>query len=364
VDLQNARALPGWPQVEAVIARVVSANVPPSSGAALPPPPRATPAPSPRAAAPPSPRAAPPGPTALSALKIEGLTVFDAVRFSAPGYVPGGLAYDAVSRRFVVGDLHARKLVVVGDGLDHAVDMARAESARFQDVTAIEIDARRGDLWVASTGPTDGTGALHKLQLISGRLLEVFDAAELEPVRLADVTVAPSGTVLVLDAMGPRVLGLQPRARTLAAMIRLEVAAPTGIAASGDGEVAYVSHRDGLLRLDLATRKASAIAGPDGVDLGHFERIRWHRNALVGVQVTPDGARRFVQLRLNNTGSRVIEATVIEPSLPAGSGPTFATITGDDLYYLVTKGAEAGPGADPAPGREIVDVQVQRIRLR
>jgi len=345
-DLWAVRTLPGWPQVAALIDRVAASDVPP---------------PSPRA-----PAATPPRPTALIVEpKIQELAVVDAIRFSAPGYVPGGLAYDSVSRRFLVGDLSARKLLVVGEGSNHVEDMVRADSARFQDVTAIEIDRRRGDLWVVSTGPTDGTGALHKLQLISGRMLGVFEAAnELQPVRFADVTVTPSGTVLVLDDVGRRVLGVRSKAKALAAMLRLEVEAPTSLAASGDGEVAYVAHRDGLVRLDLATRTASAIAGPDGVDLGHFERIRWHRNALVGAQVTPNGARRFVRLRLSQTGKRVTEATVIDASLPAGSGPTFATVTGDDLYYLVTRSAESGSRPDQAHGRESVDVLVQRIRLR
>jgi hypothetical protein len=345
-DLWAVRTLSGWPQVAALIERVASSDVPP---------------PSPRALA-----ATAPKPTALLVEpKIQGLTVVEAVHFSAPDYVPGGLAYDSVSRRFLVGDLSARKVLVVGEGSDQVVDMVRADSARFQDLTAIEIDRRRGDLWVVSTGPTDGTGALHKLQLISGRMLGVFEAApELQPVRFADVTVTASGTVLVLDDVGRRVLGFRPKAKTLAPMIRLEVEAPTALAASGDGEVAYVAHRHGLVRLDLATRTASAIAGPEGVDLGHFERIRWHRNALVGAQVTPDGARRFVRLRLSQTGRRVTEATVIDASLPAGSGPTFATITGDDLYYLVTRSPEPGIRSDHAAGREIVDVLVQRIRLR
>jgi len=349
-DLWQVRQLPGWPQVAALIDRLAGSDV--AS--------RTTTRPST------APAATPPKPTALIVEpKIQGLTAVEAVRFSAPGYVPGGLAYDSVSRRFLVGDLYARKLLVVGEGSDHVVDLVRADSARFQDVTAIEIDRRRGDLWVVSTGPADGTGALHKLQLISGRMLGVFEAAtELQPVRFADVAVTPSGTVLVLDDVGRRVLGFRSKARALAAMLRLEVEAPTSLAASGDDQVAYVAHRDGLVRLDLATRKASAIAGPDGVDLAHFERIRWHRNTLVGAQVTPNGTRRFVRLRLNPTGRRVIEATVIDASLPAGSGPTFATIAGDDLYYLVTKSAESGLRPDHAPGREIVDVLVQRIRLR
>jgi hypothetical protein len=336
-DLRGVRELPDWPLVAALIGR-------PAGSPGTPAPPRA--------------------PEIAGGLNVQGLTVVDAVRFSAPGYVPGGLAYDSVSRRFLVGDLYARKLLVVGEGSDHVVDLVSADSAKFQDVTAIEIDPRRGDLWVVSTGPTDGTGALHKLQLISGRTLGVFEAAaELQPVRFADVTVTPSGTVLVLDDVGRRVLGFQPKARALAAMIRLEVEAPTSLAASGDDKVAYVAHRDGLVRLDVATGNASPIAGPDGVDLGHFERIRWHRNALVGAQVMPNGARRFVRLRLNETGRRVTEATVLDASLPAGSGPTFATISGDDLYYLATRSGDSGIRPDRVPG-EIVNVLVQRIRLR
>ena len=349
-DLWAVRTLPGWPQVAALIDGLVASDV--AS--------RTTPRPSA------APAATPPKPTApIVEPKIQELRAVDAIRFSAPGYVPGGLAYDSVSRRFLVADLSARKLLVVGENSDHVVDMVRADSARFQDVTAIEIDRRRGDLWVVSTVSTGGTGALHKLQLISGRMLGVFEAAtELQPVRFADVTVTPSGTVLVLDDVGRRVLGVRSKAKTLAAMIRLEVEAPTSLAASGDGDVAYVAYRDGLVRLDLATMKASAIGGPDGVDLGHFERIRWYRKTLVGAQVTPDGTRRFVRLRLNPTGRRVTEATVIGASLPAGSGPTFATIAGEDLYYLVTRGAESGIAPEPARGHENVDVLVQRIRLR
>jgi len=375
-DLRQVRALPGWAAVAALIEGRSGSAVASRSGAAVAsspttPPPITTPAPIPRAAAPEPPtpvraRPSPPTPAApIVGPKIQVLTVVEAVHFSAPGYVPGGLAYDAVSRRFLVGDLSARKLLVVGEGSDHVVDMVRADSAGFQDVTAIEIDPRLGDLWVVTTGSTDGTGALHKLQLISGRMLSVFEASpELRPVRFADVTVTPSGVVLVLDDAGRRVLGLRSRAGALAAMIRLDVEAPTSLTASGDGEVAYVAHRDGLMHLDLATGRASAMTGPDGVDLGHFERIRWHRNALVGAQVMPDGSRRFVRLRLSQTGRQVTEATVIDTSLPAGSGPTFATIAGDDLYYLATRSADSATRPDQASGVENVDVLVQRIRLR
>jgi hypothetical protein len=93
----------------------------------------------------------------------------EAVRFSAERFAVGGLAYDAVSHRFVFGDRQGRKLIVVSEGSNHAVDLVRADSAGFQDISAIEIDAKRGDLWVASAAAADGAGMLHRLQLVSRR---------------------------------------------------------------------------------------------------------------------------------------------------------------------------------------------------
>ena len=83
-------------------------------------------------------------------------------RFSTEGFTLGGLAYDAVSRRFLVGDRLGRKLIVVAEGANHAVDFVRAASAGFRDIAAIEIDVKRGDLWVVSAAPADGA-TLHKL---------------------------------------------------------------------------------------------------------------------------------------------------------------------------------------------------------
>ena len=149
-DLRQVRALPGWPQVAAMpaVAGPAPASPPvassavtssPAASATVARPPVGRPEVVSRTPPPIAPEttAAKPAPL-VAGPKIEALAVAQAVHFSATGYVPGGLAYDSVSRRFLVGDLYARKLLVVGEGSDHVVDMVRAESARFQDVTAME----------------------------------------------------------------------------------------------------------------------------------------------------------------------------------------------------------------------------------
>lgn len=406
-DFRRTRALPGWPAVKAAIERVRAAAADPAPPPPEPSPPaRSAPAPStpepsapepgrpvpflgatvlpapslPAATAPlptpPSPVSPPPAPSPTAersdapepeapalAMAVVEAPVEEAARFSTAPFAPGGLAYDAISRRFVFGDLAARRVKIVAEGMRHTVNLVGATSAGFHDVMALEIDERRGDLWVVSAAAGGGAAALHKLQLVSGRPLATFEApAALEPLMFTDVAVTAAGTALVLDRAGRRVFGLEARAATLELLVALDVEAPTSLAPA-DERVAYVAHRDGIARLDLRTRTARPVVAPAGIEIGGFERIRWYRESLVGVQALADGSRRVVRLMLAPGGRAVTAGTVIRSSIPAGAGPTCATISGDDLYYLVSvpRDREAGGRAASGPLAEIL---VERTRLR
>jgi hypothetical protein len=420
-DLRRVRALAGWPAVAAAIERANSRSSrgaapapasPPApaapapapaasaSAAAAPPPARAPepkpappdpavapspsapapapPAAAPRPAAPRAPAAVPPpaaaAPTAAVATAPPVVTesferqlvpAEEAARFSTTRFNPGGLAYDEVSRRFLLGDRDGRKLMVVGEGTQYTVDMVRAESAGFHDVSALDIDRPRGDLWVVTSRP-DGAGTLHKLQLISGRVLSTFESpAEMQPVRFADVAVTAAGSVLVLDSAGQRIVGMRPRAEQLAALASLDIVDTSSLAPADNERIVYVAHREGIAIVDLTARTAVPLKAAAGVALGGFERIRFFRGALVGVQALEDGARRIVRLELNRNRTTVTRGVIVEESLASEAGPTFATITGDDLYYLEVvppNGSAGTPDSSSTPG--MVDIAVRRIRLR
>ena len=344
-DFEGARQLPGWQELETLMERVAKGGALLASG---------SPGPAPTAADMP---AAPPA-VARNALRFEPRPAEEVARFSAEPFVAAGLAYDGVSRRFLFGDVLGRRVIVLGEGSDTTVDLVRAAGAQFLDVTAFEIDAKRGDLWVASTARDGDAGAIHRLQLISGRAIAIVESpSEFQAVRLIDLSIAANGTILVLDGAAPRVIGLRSGAKTLEQLMSLDVVAPASIAAAGDERTAYVAHRDGIVRLDLQLRSAAPVTAPDGIALGGFEWIRWHRNALVGVQVLPDGTRHVVRLQLNR--SRVTDAMAIEAPLGSERGSTFATISGDDVYYLVTQQGDS----TTSPGARVMNAVVRRIRL-
>jgi hypothetical protein len=347
-DFSVTRQLPGWPEVFARIERLTRPESHPADA-----PPRADvprPADEPR-----------PGAAAAASNSPSAAPALEAARFSTGGFTLGGLAYDAVSHRFVFGDRLGRKLIVVGEGSNHPVDFVRADSAGFHEIAAIEIDTKRGDLWVASAAPADGAGTLHKLQLVSGRPLRSFPvAAELEPVTLVDLAVTPAGAVLVLDSAGQQLLVLRSGAPSLERLLRIDAKEPASLAAGGDEGIAYVAHRDGVSRIDLRARTATKVAAPRSVSLAHLERIRWRRQALIAIRVDDDGSRRIIRFELSANGRAVTQATTLEGSATAGQ--TFVTISGDDVFYLEDGSSRAvGPSRDATGIAEFV---AYRVRLR
>jgi hypothetical protein len=367
-EFVRTRQLPGWPEVSARIERLTHPDsLPLASSAAVAPSPPATPpssspslpvssatATSPAAAIPPS---SEPSPSPSSTLGPAGS------RFSTVGFTPGGLAYDAVSRRFLVGDRLGRKLIVVAEGADHAVDFVRAASAGFRDIAAIEIDDRRGDLWVISATPADGAGTLHKLQLVSGRPLKSFPiAGGLEPVTLVDLAVTPTGAVLVLDAAGPQLLELRPGGTAVEHVMKVDAVEPASLAAGGDAGIAYVAHRDGVSRLDLRARTATRVTAPASISLAHLEQIRWRRHALFAIRVEPDGTSRTIRLDLNANGRAVTQATTFADPVPLG-GQTFVAISGDELVYMVD-GSKDAVGRPRRGASGVADFVAYRVPLR
>ncbi len=350
-EFVRTRELPGWPDVAALIDRSTHRCPTCAHPPHLPLPARPAPP-------------APPAPPALTmpALPAPPALTTTGSRFSIEGFTLGGLAYDAVSSRFLVGDRLGRKLMVVAEGADHAVDFVRAASAGFRDIAAIEIDDKRGDLWVVSAAPDDGAGVLHKLQLASGRPLKSFPMADgLEPVTLVDLDITPAGEVLVLDAAGPQVLTLRPGGAAVERVMKIEAAEPVSLAAGGEAGIAYVADRDGVSRLDLRARTATRVTAPKSVSLANLAQIRLRGRNLFAVRVDPDGTHHIIRFELNANGRAVTKATPLaDPVLSAGK--TFVAISGNELVYMVNGSKDA---ADPPQGSsDLSDFVAYRVPLR
>ena len=174
---------------------------------------------------------------------------------------PAGLAHDSVSGRFVIADRQRRKLVIVDERSHHLVDLVDAESAGFNDITALVIDARRGDLWVVSAAEADGakaaTAILHRVQLVSGRPLASWPLPQsFGAARFGDVDVGDADTVFVLDVVGQRIFPVTPRTGRFGKPINVPFEGLTSLTIVGNRD-AYIAHGAGLARVSLTEGRIS-----------------------------------------------------------------------------------------------------------
>ena len=359
-DFRRVRALPGWPALQARLAEIAAAPIgaAPASTADLKGDPKRTAA-TPPATAPPAgskadPRAetkAPVAPdeTRPGAEPATGETT-EALRFPAEAFTPAGLAYDAVSNRFIVADRKEKKLIVIGERSQRTSNLIGAESGGFGEIGGIAIDVRQGDLWVASTSGNEKAGArLHKLQLISGRhLMTVSITPGVPPARFVDVVIAADGSVLVLDGSGRRIFRQRPGGLAnghLERLVELEIAAPVSLAPAADA--VYVAHADGLARVDLESQRVSQVKASEGVNLSGLSWVRWHRNRLLAVQRSAAGGHQIVRIRLDRNGT-ASALDVLERDASVLDGAAVA-LAGDTLFYLTSV-----PGSSSGTPQHIV----------
>jgi hypothetical protein len=336
-DFSRVRALPGWAELEASAYKKTSGMPPPESVASAPPvtaSPRAKREPS--AAETPSVDPAKEKPAKAETATVEPKTKAAArapapLIFSASGLGAVGLGYDAVSGRFIVGDRNDRRLLVVGERSGRVASLAGVD-AGFDEVSAFEIDAVEGDLWVVSSSSQSRSSTLHKLQLISGRVLTSIPLSPEEgPGRFTDVAVTPQ-SILVLDGEGRRVYRVAKKGRTLEMVVRLAAPECSSLAPASDGS-AYLAYDRGILRVDLTTRAMTVVEPAPQTSLEGLRWIRWHRGSLIAIQGDLGGPFRLLRIRLDDLGRRVKTIDVLVGNV-ALAGPTSATLSGGAVYYL------------------------------
>jgi hypothetical protein len=253
----------------------------------------------------------------------EATRAHDDLTLPALPFAPAAMAYDQVSARFVLSASASDALTVLSQTSTNATSFTSRGWSGHERTTALAIDRRAGDLWVAVSSDTGA--ALHRLQLISGRRLDVIDVPG-DSAEIVAITVTSDG-LLALDRGGRQVLRRGPQSKSLSAFVTLAAdIAPQGLTRSP--RALYVAHRDGLLHIDGSSRRVVAVAGPDPAALAALHSLAWHDGVLLAIQHTGD-TRQVLRLHLNGTGTRVTRSEAL-----GSAASDVATLSGGVYHYL------------------------------
>ena len=242
---------------------------------------------------------------------------------------PLAIAYDKVSARMIIADDSSGTLKVLSDTSGNVVDLVSPGWGGGYHSNGLVIDSKRGDLWVVGTRSGEGPASiLQHLQLISGRMLStVAPPDDAGPTRFAAVALS-SASVFVLDAEGGRIFELPATAKSLRVRMEIPQRDLTSLTLASD-TVGYVTHGDGILRIDLASKRIENVKTAAGISLDGIEWIGWFDNSLLAVQRRDDGSMAAVRLRFDRSGRAIAAVDTFGAAAAKG-----AAILGNTFYFV------------------------------
>ena len=169
---------------------------------------------------------------------------------------PSAVAYDAVSKRYLIADREAKRIAVIDQNTGQVSTLAGAQ-ARLGEINGMAIDPRQGDLWIVTS--SDEGASLGRLQLISGRQL---GAARVSGVNAPIVAVAFARNVgvVVADRSGDIYrVSAAGRAEKLASLEYV----PTALVADAEGTLYVAAGRQRIARYSASPFRRLGIIDLD-----------------------------------------------------------------------------------------------------
>lgn len=182
--------------------------------------------------------------------------------------------------------------------------------------------------------------------------------------QVSDLALGPDGTLYVADPQTGRVYVLKSGSDRLERLVDVgPIASAQGMAVSSNGKSLFVAdYRQGIARLDLATGGLRFLEAPQNLPLTGIDGLVLAGDSLVGIQNGLE-PHRVLRLRLDPTGDRIVEGTILERGNPAFDEPTLGVVVGRDFYYVAnSQYGVFGEDGRPDPSR-LKDTVILKLPL-
>lgn len=250
-----------------------------------------------------------------------------------PGFKPG---------TFFVSSIHKRKVVYIDED-GNSTDFIPSKQNGLSAVMCVKADAKTNSLWVASTVTPEMmeydsalTSAIYQFDARTKKLIARYEAGmKAKGSFFGDIVLNTAGEVFISDSQNNVIFKINTQTKKLESYFTSdEFWNIQGISFSVDEKYLYIAdYIKGIFRLTLSTKeliqlKVDAVASVKGVD-----GLIVYQHTLIAIQngVQP---MRVMQLRLNESGDRIISARTIDHNHPDFNEPTNGCLVNHTLYYV------------------------------
>jgi len=252
--------------------------------------------------------------------------------------LPEGVAFDPVNNSIYVSSTYKRKIVRV-DSTGQVNDFIIEKQDGIWSTIGMEVDAGRRHLWVVSSqakealplqdpGDSQWRSAIYQYNLETGVLIDSC-LLQLKNVFLNDLTVAENGDVYITESMQGGIYHLKAGADSLALFLTpAPYSFPNGINFSDQPGQLFVSTSEGVLKIDIASRRYDLLKTSDSINAKEIDGLTFYRGSLIAHQST-----KLVRFVLNTKQDSIIYTNVLNEGPEFDSSTTGET--GNDHYYFI-----------------------------
>ncbi|HEY0067468.1 MAG TPA: hypothetical protein VGB46_08895 [Flavisolibacter sp.] len=257
---------------------------------------------------------------------------------SAVNLVPEGITADNRTGKIYVSSIAQQKIVVIGQsGL--VSDFIPGNTEGFGEGLGMKVDARKNILWALSNKRKENlfTSMIHGFDLKTGKVLNRFVLQDTIPHLFNDLVIHETGELLITDTYASILYKYAPATRELTEWIPAgKFQYPNGITSGGRKDLYIATYGNGILHIDLQTRKIQPLPGfKDSSYAFGLDGLVYRDGALFGVYNAKEyNTNAVIRYNLDRSGKLIVSETVLDSGNLNFKDPTTAVILNDVLYVI------------------------------
>ena len=271
-----------------------------------------------------------------------------------PQLVATGIAYDTKTGDVFVASVRERK-IVRHEKAGAISDFVREGQDGFLSGASLAIDSQRGILYASTSAAPYmrgyskadfGKTGVFAFDLKTGKTLrQVWLKAKGQFHFLNALAIDHGGAVYVSDSGEAGIYRWNAGGETLERFLGAETFGATqGLAFSEDEKTLYVAdYSNGVWAVDIATKQARQIPGPDGVWLGNLDGLARVQDELIAVQIQVK-PERVLRLKLDQKLQKISSVEILEFNRPDYQSPIQGAVGDGAFLYIANSQLDLGNG--------------------
>lgn len=233
-----------------------------------------------------------------------------------------------------------KHLIVATDKHGKSKNFISSDQDGYAEGLGMKVDKKRSLLWAVSTlkDSSGFTNHLHAFDLATGLTKQHYKLHDTVPHLFNDLDLDAQGTVYITDTYYSAVYRLNPREKKLELFLKSPyLNYPNGLALGRRDKLYIATYDNGLMQLDLQTKKLKSLKGYTDSTIVHgLDGLVYWKNTLIGIYNNSDDrtTNAVVQYFLDATGENIIHEQLLDKGNPAFYEPTTAALSGDTLFLL------------------------------